>query len=116
MAAILDTVALPRDNDGTELAWRDHRLPLLDLGQAFGSRPQQRRQGYVVVVEGGGRLLGLMVGGTRGPLEIMVRGLDDLLRGLPGISGSSVLGDGSVVLILDPQGLVGLRDTVGEPA
>ncbi len=46
----------------------------------------------------------------------MVRGLDDLLRGLPGISGSSVLGDGSVVLILDPQLLAGVRERLGEAA
>lgn len=115
VSGILDTVTLPPA--GEELmTWRDRELPLLDLGQAFGSRPDRRQHGYVVVVEGGGRLLGLAVDDTRGPLEIMVRGLDDLLQGLPGVSGSSVLGDGSVVLILDPQGLVTLRETVGEAA
>ena len=98
------------------LDWRDRELPLLDIGHAFGSRPDRRKHGFVVVVEGSGRLLGLTVEATRGPLEILVRGLDDLLQGLPGVSGSSVLGDGSVVLILDPQGLVGLRETLGEAA
>ncbi len=116
VSAILDTIALPSGGAGGTLAWRDRELPLLDLGHAFGSRPDRRRHGHVVVVEGGGRLLGLAVGATRGPLEIMVRGLDDLLQALPGVSGSSVLGDGSVVLILDPQGLVGLREALGEAA
>ena len=63
-----------------------------------------------------GTLTLIAVSATRGPLEIMVRGLDEILAGLPGVSGSSVLGDGSIVLILDPQGLVGLRESVGEAA
>ena len=115
VAAVLDTLELPSGGaDGLE--WRDRELPLLDLGRAFGSRADRLRTGYVVVVEAGGRLLGLVVRVTRGPLEIMVRGLDDLLQELPGVSGSSVLGDGSVVLILDPQGLIGLRESLGEAA
>lgn len=116
VSAILDTIALPPTDGSGVLDWRDRELPLLDIGHAFGSRPDRRKHGFVVVVEGSGRLLGLTVEATRGPLEILVRGLDDLLQGLPGVSGSSVLGDGSVVLILDPQGLVGLRETLGEAA
>ena len=115
VSAILDTIDLP-PAAGEAVEWREHRLPLLDIGQAFGSRADRRRRGFIVVVEGGGRLLGLAVSAIRGPLEIMVRGLDELLSGLPGVSGSSVLGDGSIVLILDPQGLVGLRESVGEAA
>ncbi len=116
MAAILDTIVLPPGGVRDTLEWRDHELPLLDLGHAFGSRAERRRTGHVVVADAGGRLLGLAVAATRGPLEIMVRGLDDLLQALPGVSGSSVLGDGSVILILEPQGLATLRDTIGEAA
>jgi two-component system chemotaxis sensor kinase CheA len=116
VAAILDTIDLPPETTGGVIEWRERELPLLDLGHAFGSRATPREDGFVVVVEGGGRLVGLVVASTRGPIEIMVRGLDDLLQGLPGVSGSSVLGDGSVVLILDPQGLVSLRERLGEAA
>ncbi len=116
VSTVLDTMALTGAASGAVLEWRDHELPLLDLGQAFGSRAERRRKGYMVVTEASGRLLGLIVDATRGPLEIMVRGLDDLLQGLTGVSGSTVLGDGSVVLILDPLGLAGLRDAVGEAA
>ena len=116
VSAILDTIALPASATGGALQWRGRELQLLDLGRAFGSRLDRPRAGFVVVVEGGGRLLGLAVDATRGPLEIMVRGLDELLQALPGISGSSVLGDGSVVLILDPQGLAALRESLGEAA
>ena len=115
VAAILDTIPLtPATGDAID--WREHRLPLLDIGQAFGSREDRRQRGFVVVAEGGGRLVGLAVSAARGPLEIMVRGLDELLAALPGVSGSSVLGDGSIVLILDPQGLAGLRESFGEAA
>ncbi len=116
VSAVLDTIAWRETAPGNVVEWRDRQLPLLDVGHAFGSRSERRRRGRVVVVDGGGRLLGLAVGATRGPLEIMVRGLDDLLQGLPGVAGSSVLGDGSVVLILDPQGLVDLRESLGEAA
>jgi two-component system chemotaxis sensor kinase CheA len=116
VSAVLDTIALPPMNSGGVLEWRTRELPLLDIGHAFGSRPDRRRRGHVVVVEGSGRLLGIVVGSTRGPLEIMVRGLDDLLQGLPGVAGSSVLGDGSVILILDPQRLASLHETIGEAA
>jgi two-component system chemotaxis sensor kinase CheA len=116
VSAILDTIAWPATTAGDVIQWREHELPLLDVGLAFGSRPDRRRGGRVVVVEGGGRLVGLAVGAIRGPLEIMVRRLDDLLQGLPGVAGSSVLGDGSVVLILDPHGLADLRESLGEAA
>lgn len=116
VSAILDTLALPATGSHEVIEWRDRQLPLLDVGHAFGSRPDRRRRGRVVVVDGGGRLLGLAVGATRGPLEIMVRSLDDLLQGLPGVSGSSVLGDGRVVLILDPQKLADLRESLGAAA
>ncbi len=117
VSAILDTLAPPDLAGRTSLVWRGRELPLLDLGVALGSRREPRSDGFVVVSEAGGRLLGLQVGATRGPLEIMVRGLDDLLQGLPGVSGSSVLGDGRVVLILDPTSLATLRrSAVGEAA
>ena len=116
VAAVLDTIALPSADLGDELQWRNRPLPLLDLGQALGGRRDRRRRGRIVVVESGGRLLGLVAGRTRGPLEIMVRGLDDLLQGLPGVSGSTVLGDGTVVLILDPQRLAALHKITGAAA
>jgi two-component system chemotaxis sensor kinase CheA len=115
VSAVLDTVALPHGESSATLDWRDRELPLVDLGQILGSRPDRRRRGLVLVVDAGGRHFGLAVDASRGPFEIMVRGLDDLLQGLPGVSGSSVLGDGRVVLILDPQELVTLS-LVGEAA
>ena len=62
VSAILDTIALPSADPGAAVEWRDRPLPLLDLGQALGSAPERRRRGRVVVVESGGRLLGLVVG------------------------------------------------------
>ena len=115
VSAVLDTLVLP-PAAGPVLTWRGRQLPLLDLGLAFGSRSGRRRRGFVVAVDAGGQLLGLVVEATRGPLEIMVRDLDDLLRDLPGVSGSSVLGDGSVVMILDPLALAALRPGIGEAA
>ncbi len=116
VAAILETLALPAASRGRALTWRGRELPLLDLGRFFGSRGDRRQHGFVVAVEGGGRLCGLVVDATRGPLEIMVRGLDDLLQDLPGVAGSTVLGDGRVVLILDSQGLAARRHADEEAA
>ncbi len=116
VSAILETLRLPSGGQRQALEWRGRELPLLDLGRCFGTRTEARPEGFVVVISAGSRLRGLVVDATRGPLEIMVKGLDDLLHGLPGVGGSTVLGDGRVVLILDAQALTALEPTVGAAA
>ena len=55
----------------------------------------------VVVVQKGKQKIGLVVEDLIGQQEIVISSLGKLLSGLPGIVGASILGDGTVALILD---------------
>ncbi|HZF08160.1 MAG TPA: chemotaxis protein CheW [Thermoanaerobaculia bacterium] len=95
-------------NGAGVLTWRGGVLPALDLGLTFGTARERRRQGYAVVIEDGGRNRALLGDSVLGIREIVVKGLDSVLGAPPGIAGSTVLGDGRAILILDPAGLLAL--------
>jgi two-component system chemotaxis sensor kinase CheA len=86
--------------------WRDQLIPLLDLGHALGTAGEIRDHGHVIVVEAAGKHRALLVDEIRGIQEVVVKGLDTIVGTPPGIGGSTVLGDGRAILILDPRGLV----------
>jgi two-component system chemotaxis sensor kinase CheA len=60
----------------------------------------------VVVAEGRGRNVGLVVDRLVGQREVFVKSLAFPLDRLPGVHGATVLGDGSVIFIIDPQSLL----------
>jgi two-component system chemotaxis sensor kinase CheA len=62
----------------------------------------------VVVLSAGGRRMGLIVDSFMRRQEMVIKPLASYLASLPGISGASVMGDGGVVLILDPAELMSL--------
>ena len=62
----------------------------------------------VVVVSTQGRRMGLIVDAFMRRQEMVIKPLAPYLASLPGISGASILGDGGVVLILDPAELMTL--------
>ncbi|MBJ6800578.1 chemotaxis protein CheA [Geomonas propionica] len=93
---------------GEVIMLRDRVLPLHRLDRFFG-RPGdvQKEQEYVVVVASGDKKGGLVVDRLVGQQEIVIKGLDDYLGELPGISGGTVLGDGTVSLIVDIPSILG---------
>lgn len=93
-------------NQSAVLRWRGQLVPLLDLGVAFGSRPDIRNDGFVMVIEINGRLRGLVIDSLVGIRDIVVKGLDTIVGKHVGISGATILGDGRVIMILDPSSLV----------
>jgi two-component system chemotaxis sensor kinase CheA len=62
----------------------------------------------VVVISAGGRRMGLIVDAFIRRQEMVIKPLAPYLASLPGISGASIMGDGGVVLILDPLELISL--------
>ncbi len=60
----------------------------------------------VVVVSTGGRRMGVIVDAFLRRQEMVIKPLAPYLASLPGISGASIMGDGGVVLILDPAELL----------
>jgi len=86
---------------------RDHLLPICRLDNFFRmNRMQEREHEYVVVVGSGEKRGGLVVDRLLGQQEIVIKALDDYLGELPGISGGTVLGDGSISMIVDVSSIL----------
>ena len=95
-------------NHGNIFTWRNKVITLLDLGHICGTRTGIREKGYVVIIESGDKQRGLIIDDIKGIREIVVKGLDNIIGNPPGISGATILGNGSVLLILDPPGLTAI--------
>jgi len=95
-------------NAGEVISFRGDYLPLLRLHDLFDVEPRARsvQEGLVVVAEGDGQRVGLFVDDLRGQQQVVIKSLETNYGQVPGISGATILGDGSVALILDVPGLI----------
>lgn len=87
---------------------RERMLPLVSLREVLGLEEDAasvRETRYVAVMQIGATRFGVLVDDVHDTEEIVVKPLASLLRGAPMLSGATILGDGSVVLILDPNAL-----------
>ena len=66
----------------------------------------EERVGLLVVIDIGGRRIGLYVDDVVGQQQVVIKSLDQNYQQVPGIAGATVLGDGAVALIIDVLGLV----------
>ena len=89
---------------------RERLIPLLHLGDAFGIAGARMRicDGTVVIAEDNGRPVALVVDEILGKREVVIRSLGDMFRGVAGIAGGAILGDGRIGLILDTGALLSL--------
>ncbi len=86
---------------------RDRTIPVIDLAETLGvGKPQIAGEANVVVVTLGGHLGSLEVDRFGERMDVMLRPMDGLLSGMRGIAGTSLLGDGSVLIVLDLQDLL----------
>jgi two-component system chemotaxis sensor kinase CheA len=113
LEAVLETVRIRRGEIkpvGAARAFvlRDRTVPLIDLRETLGDPgdPTTSEEVNVVVAAAGGRLGGLEVDRLGERLDVMLKPLEGLLSGMPGIAGTSLLGDGRVLLVLDLQELL----------
>lgn len=63
-------------------------------------------EGLLVVVEGEGKQMGVMVDELLGQQQVVIKSLETNYKKIDGVSGATVLGDGTVALILDVSGLI----------
>jgi two-component system chemotaxis sensor kinase CheA len=84
---------------------RDGVLPLLRLGRIFGLEEKSLFSFHAFVVGKGLNAVGIAVDRILGQREIVVRAMSDPLIQVPGIAGATELGDGHIILILDPVDL-----------
>jgi two-component system chemotaxis sensor kinase CheA len=100
-------------NGSTVLRLRDRLLPVIALSSVMNLATEAEPDtGFVVVTQIGGRHIGLLVDGVFHTEEIVVKPMSGKLRKLPVFSGNTILGDGAVVLILDPNGVSKLIGSV----
>ncbi|WP_201315180.1 chemotaxis protein CheA [Dyella sp. EPa41] len=96
---------------GELFRFRGEYLPVIRLHDVFGCGEaiQAIDEGLMVVVEGEGTRVGLFVDGLIGQQQAVVKSLEANYRRVQGISGATILADGSVALIVDIAGLVRLQ-------
>jgi two-component system chemotaxis sensor kinase CheA len=100
---------IERIKDAAVLRLRDKLLPLVDLkallGIGEGEKPAAER-GFIVVTQVGSQTFGILVGSVFHTEEIVVKPMSSKLRHIHMFSGNTILGDGSVILIIDPNGVI----------
>jgi len=114
----LSVVELVRARSGSEhriesikntrvLRLRDKLLPLISLRQLFGldGETGEINGGFIVVTQVGSQTFGIVVDGVFHTEEIVVKPMSSKLRHIPMFSGNTILGDGSVIMIIDPNGV-----------
>lgn len=108
----------PREEDLHPLAGgervlevRGEYLPLVELWKVFDVQgaKTEATQGIVVILQSAGRRYALLVDQLIGQHQVVVKNLESNYRKVPGISAATILGDGSVALIVDVQALQGLN-------
>ena len=96
-----------RIKDTAVLRLRDKLLPLARLSQLLGTEPEPRdfESGFIVVTQVGSQSFGIVVDSVFHTEEIVVKPLSSKLRHIAMFSGNTILGDGSVIMIVDPNGI-----------
>ncbi len=85
---------------------RGHLLPLIYLHEELKvDKKEDNDKVNIVVLQADERQFGLVVEGVRDTEEIVVKPLSQQLKGISAFSGSTIMGDGKVALILDVMGL-----------
>ena len=111
--ASVEEVLVPADHEVQEIAgrrcivWREQAIALFDMTELLGieaANPEE--DAPILVLSSGTRRVAVRVDALLGQQEIVIKGLGSFLPRVRHIAGCSILGDGRVVLVLDPNELV----------
>ncbi len=119
LSSVLETVRVPAEDiysiEGKDvLRLREEILPLVRLSDVFDIEEvfDSGENLYIVVIALADSKLGVVVDTLVGQEEIVIKSLGDYLKGIKGIAGATIRGDGRVTLIIDVGALMELaRDT-----
>jgi len=103
---------LTRTEQGEETVnLRGSIMPLLKLGEIFGIQDAvlDPMEGIILVVQSSGKRACLLIEEVVGNQQIVIKSLSEYIGKVEGLSGCSILGDGTVSFIIDTGRLIGLR-------
>jgi two-component system, chemotaxis family, sensor kinase CheA len=114
LLAIVETIQVSKDRINklvgcTEVfRSRDEYLPVVKLCDQFGIEPDSNRaeDGLLVVVEADGRRAGVLVDDLLSQQQVVIKSLESNFKPVAGIAGATILGDGTVALIIDAPDLI----------
>lgn len=99
-----------RDLHGSQLIpYRETHIPLLSLSRVFevpDFDEREEEETEIVVIRKGDKLAALAVENFIGQNEIVLKSLGKYLPDIQGVSGATILGDGQVALIIDPNAFI----------
>ena len=89
---------------------RDEYIPIVRLYQIFGIEPKSAvlDEGLLVVVEAEGKKIAVFVDDLLGQQQVVIKSLKTNFKKVEGLSGATILGDGTVALIIDIAELIDL--------
>jgi two-component system, chemotaxis family, sensor kinase CheA len=97
---------IERIKDTPVLRLRNKLLPLINLREILKLGKSDVDTGFVVVIQVGSQVFGIVVDGVVHTEEIVIKPMSSKLRHIAAFSGTTILGDGAVIMILDPSGVV----------
>ncbi|KKE79699.1 chemotaxis protein CheA [Oceanobacillus caeni] len=114
LSSIIETVLLQDEqilsaHGRKVMDFRGQVVPLVSLSEVFEVPiREEKNEKYhaVVVVKKGEKLTGLIVDSFIGQKEVVLKSLGSYLKDVFAISGATILGDGEVALIIDPNALI----------
>lgn len=109
MDHVVECVELPAETRGGAtgvLLLRDEIVPFVRLRHHFGIPGAVPDRENVLIVQHDGAKAGLAVDALHGASQTVIKPLGDYFHDVPGVAGSSVLGNGRVALILDTPGIL----------
>ncbi|MDT8453098.1 MAG: chemotaxis protein CheA [Gammaproteobacteria bacterium] len=95
-------------NESELYPYRDEYISVIRLRELFNisaDKKDESSPGLLVVIDIGGRRIGLYVDDVIGQQQVVIKSLEQNYQQVAGIAGATVLGDGAVALILDVLGL-----------
>lgn len=127
LASVLETVRISKDEiytveNRSVMRLRDEVLSLVHIGDIFEVERvfDNSEHAYVVVLGLAESKIGLIVDTLIGQEEIVIKSLGEYLKGIEGIAGATIRGDGGVTLIVDVAALMqmakSVKSTVGDEA
>ncbi len=89
---------------------RGSLLPMVRLHSLYNVKPRKTDpwEALILIVEGEGQRCGILVDDLIGQQQIVIKSLGEQFRNVKGVSGSAILGDGRVGLILDVGGIMSM--------